>query len=570
MTDARRTWLSVAAISAVFSFIVVAVMLSYWSRPLGENPFDSPEWVSAKTELQNRPTDRSAHHRIRELDLQLRRGFFRRREQLRLGGTLLLIGLIVAVVAVKRANRRAIPEPDAPTTALPGEARDRRAAATRLALSITGLVLLGGAAYLWAAAPTRIPGPGAVETERPGATDRGPPTLEELAAQWPAFRGHDGSGVAAESDVPRRWDATTGENIAWMTKIPLPGTGSPVVWGDRVFLTGADARREEVYCIDAGSGAVLWKKGLVVIGSRMDPPEPMQDTGFAAPTAATDGRFVFVMFASGRVAAFDFEGRQVWLKSFGPLDNIYGHSSSVALFGDHVILQLDQGYADQPLARVLALDAKSGRTVWETRREVDSSWASPVVVTTPSGPQLLLSATPFAAAYDPATGKEIWRADVIYGEVAPSPIHLSGTAFFAQEDIGLVAIRTDGKGDVTKSHVAWTVPAGAPDVTSPVCDGERIYMVTTSGTLTCIRAESGDVIWTRELEAEYYSSPSLAGGLLYLTDMDGVTVTLEPGDEFREVGRNRLGERVDASPAFAAGRIYLRGKDHLFAIGGKR
>jgi outer membrane protein assembly factor BamB len=394
--------------------------------------------------------------------------------------------------------------------------------------------------------------------------------MEQLAAQWPAFRGYDGSGVSILTDVPRAWNAETGENIAWKTKIPLPGTNSPVVWGDRIFLTGADARREEVYCIDASTGAMVWKKGLVVIGPRTEPPEPMEDTGFAAPTAATDGRYVFVMFASGRVAAFDYEGRQVWLKSFGPFDNTYGHSSSLVLHGDRVILQLDHGYTDDPVARVVALDAKTGKTVWETPREVDSSWASPAVVVTPTGPQLLLSATPFAMAYDPATGKELWRADVIYGEVAPTPIHHAGLAFFAQEDIGMVAIRTDGEGDVTASGVAWTVPAGAPDVTSPVCDGERVYMVTTGGTLTCMRAETGEVLWTQELESEYYSSPSLAGGLIYLTDMDGVTVTIEPGDEFREVGRSPIGERVDASHAFAPGRIYLRGKDHLFAIGAKR
>jgi len=335
-------------------------------------------------------------------------------------------------------------------------------------------------------------------------------------------------------------------------------------------MTGANAGREEVYCIDARTGAMLWKKGLVVIGPRTEPPEPMEDTGFAAPTAATDGRYVFVLFASGRVAAFDFEGRQVWLKSFGPLDSTYGHSSSVALSGDRVFLQFDQGYADKPIARVLALDAATGKTVWETQRLVDSSWASPVVVETPSGPQLLLSATPFAAAYDPSTGKEIWRADVIYGEVAPSPIHHGGVAYFAQEDIGLVAIRTDWKGDVTKSHVIWTVSGGAPDVTSPLTDGERVYMVTTGGTLTCIRAETGKVIWEQELEAEFYSSPSLAGDLLYLTDMEGVTTTIETGDEFREVGRNPLGESVVASPAFGPGRIYLRGKDHVVAIGGER
>jgi outer membrane protein assembly factor BamB len=386
---------------------------------------------------------------------------------------------------------------------------------------------------------------------------------------WPSFRGHDGSGVAPFPDLPLSWDGTTGENVAWKTAIPLPGANSPVVWGGRIFLTGADARREEVYCLDAEGGAMLWRKALVVAGRRTEAPEPMEDTGYAAPTAATDGRRVYVMFASGRVAAFDFDGRQVWLRSFGPFENTYGHSSSLALWRDRVILQLDEGYADDPKARLLALDGATGKTVWETPRTVDSSWASPVVVHPPSGPQVLVSATPIAAAYDPEDGKEIWRADVIYGEVAPTPVFGGGLAFFAQEDIGLYAVRADGRGDVTETHVAWNLDYGAPDVTSPLTDGERVWMVTTGGVLTCLRAATGEVVYEEELPAEFYSSPSLVDDLLLLTDMNGVTHLISAGDGFRVTGTNPLGERVYASAAFGPGRIYLRGEEHLFAIGGR-
>jgi len=362
MIAPRRTWLQVASVAAVFSFIVLLVMLGYHGRQLGEDPLDSAEWRALTTELKDRPTDRTIADRIRKLDLSLRRAFFSRRERIRVGGSLLLVGLVVAIVAVKRANRRTLPEPDAPEAPPPVAERDRRTRATRHALAATGTAFICGAVYLWLAVPAEIPEPGGPETAYPGATDRAPPSFEEMAKEWPSFRGHDGSGVAPTSDIPRPWNGTTGENIAWKTPIPLPGANSPVVWGDRIFLTGADSRREEVYCIDAATGAMLWKKGLVVIGPRTDPPDPMEDTGYAAPTAATDGRYVFVHFASGRVAAFDYEGQQVWLRSFGPFENTYGHSSSVALFGDRVILQLDHGYADKPIARVVALDAATGKT----------------------------------------------------------------------------------------------------------------------------------------------------------------------------------------------------------------
>jgi outer membrane protein assembly factor BamB len=569
MSVPRSTFLSIAATALALSFIVLAVMLGLYATETGEDPLDTGQWRAQKTELAGRPTDQAATSRIRDLDLELRRAFFTRRERIRIGGTLLLVALVVALVAVKRANRRSLPEVDAPATPSPAAASDRRTAAGRWAVSVTGLIFLLGGAWLWLFVPTEIPGPGATpEGGVPGGAEDGPPGVEELARQWPSFRGYDGSGIAPFVDVPLTWDGEQGENIAWQTAIPLPGANSPVVWGDRVFLTGANEKREEVYCLDAKTGAMLWKKALVVVGRREDPPEPMEDTGYAAPTAVTDGRYVYALFASGRVAAFDYDGRQVWLKSFGPFENTYGHSSSLAIFKDRVLLQLDHGYADAPLARLLALDAATGKTVWETPRVVDSSWASPIVCYPEGGPQIVLSATPLAAAYDPTTGLEIWRAAVMYGEVAPTPIYRDGVVYVTQEDVGLFAIRADGRGDVTRTHVLWSTEDGAPDVTSPITDGERVYLLTTGGTLTSIRAATGETVYEEELEAEFYASPSLVGDLLLLTDMDGVTRMVKAGDVYEEVGRNPLGEGVYSSAAFGPGRIYFRGKDHLFAIGG--
>lgn len=568
MSAPRRTWLNVATAAAAFAFIVLVVMLALHADPRGENPFDSDAWLAAKAQVRATPGDPEATERLRTLDLALRRDFAERRERIRVGGTLLLIGLALALVAVKRANRRTLPEPDEPVAPVPEAERDRTAARATLAVSVTGLLVAAGAVYLLLSMPTVLAVP-AGEIQ-PTGTERAPPTAAERARHWHSFRGHDGSGISPPSDAPLTWDGVRGENIAWKTPIPLPGFNSPILWHNRVFLTGANAEREEVYCVDADTGAMLWKKALVVVGRRGEPADPLEDTGYAAPTAATDGRYVFVAFVSGRMAAFDMDGRQVWLRSFGPLENTYGHSSSLVLFENLVLVQLDQGLRDQPLARLLALDASTGKTVWETPRLVDSSWASPLLCYPPSGPQVVLSATPIAAAYDPANGTEIWRADILHGEVAPTPIYRDGIIYLQHEDVGLFAIRADGKGDVTKTHVSWNLPLGAPDVTSPVCDGERVYMLTSAGTLTCVRAASGDVLWEHELEADYYASPSLAGKILYVTDMAGVTTTIEIGDEYEALSTNLLGEGVFASMAFGHGRIYMRGKKHLFAIGGPK
>jgi outer membrane protein assembly factor BamB len=514
MTVPRDLWRTMAMTAGVFAFIVLAVMLAIFTRSVGENPFDSDEWRGLKTELAARPTDQSKAERVRALDLDLRRAYFLRRDRIRTGGTLLLVGLAVFLVAFKRAHRRTRPDPDEPTTARSEIARDRRAARGSRALAVTGSLLAAGAALLWITTPAGVALPSADAVSVPDVAEQGPPTIDELAAGWPSFRGHDGSGVAPPGDHPGAWDGAAGTGILWKTPIPLPGTNSPVVWGNRVFLTGADARREEVYALDAETGAMLWKKGLVAVGRRVETPEPMEDTGYAAPTAATDGRRVYVMFASGRVAAFDLEGRQIWLHSFGPFDNTYGHSSSLALFEDRVILQIDHGYADDPKARLIALNGATGETVWETPREVDTSWASPIVCHTPSGPQIVLSATPLITSHDPRTGEELWRAEGMYGEVGPSPICRDGVAYVMQEDVGMYAIGADGRGNVSETHVRWNVPGGASDVTSPVTDGERVWMLTSSGTLTCIRTGTGEVIYEHELEAEYYSSPSISGRTL--------------------------------------------------------
>lgn len=572
MTVPRTTWRGLAATACVFSFIVLAVMLGLYLRPTGADPLDTGEWQELKTELASQPADQAVADRLRKLDLDLRREYFGRREMIRLGGTLLLVGLIVALVAIKLANRRVKPVVDPLVTQLPTEVMDQKAARGRWAIVVTGLLLLGGTAYLSVAVPAEIttPAPGVTEAAGAGGeAAQGPPTIEVLAKQWASFRGFEAAGVAPDFEVPLSWDGTTGENIAWKTAIPLPGTNSPIVWNDRIFLTGANDKKEEVYCLDAKTGDLLWKKALVVAGRREEFGEPMEDTGFAAPTAATDGRHVFVMFASARVAAFDFEGRQVWLRSFGPLDSSYGHSSSLAVFEGLLLLQLDHGYTDDPKARLVALDIATGKTVWETPRVVDSSWASPAVVYTPSGPQVLLSAMPIAAAYDPRTGKELWTAEVIAGEVAPTPIHRDGVAYFTQQDVGTFAILVSGEGNVTESHVLWSHEDAAPDVTSPICDGERVYLLTTDGTLTCLGVEDGEQIWQESIEGNFYASPSLVGDVLLLTDMKGVTHQVAAGPEFKVLGENPLGEKVDSSMAFGPGRIYLRGKQHLFAIGGK-
>jgi outer membrane protein assembly factor BamB len=352
----------------------------------------------------------------------------------------------------------------------------------------------------------------------------------------------------------------------------LPGNSSPVVWGDRIFLTGADEQTREVFCFDARSGELLWRQAVPgTPESTATVPKVMEATGYAAPTPATDGRRVYAIFANGDLGAFDFEGRLRWSRSLGIPKNAYGHASSLAMFQDLLIVQFDQGIREEKRSRLLALRGATGETVWETVREVPNSWATPIVIQVDGQPQIITSADPWVLANSPADGSEIWRADCLRGDVGPSPVFAGGMVFTANEFPGLAAIRADGTGDVTETHVAWEADLGAPDTASPLATEKFVFLLASYGILTCYDArEGGDPLWEQEFDASFVSSPTLIGNLMFLFGEDGKVYIVEPtADECRVVAENDLGEECVTSPAVVDGRIFIRGKEHLIGIGQK-
>lgn len=405
-------------------------------------------------------------------------------------------------------------------------------------------------------------GPGVGETTWP----EGPAaTALPAGPDWPRFRGPTGSGLSGHEDVPTAWDGATGESILWRTPIPLPGNSSPVVWGDRIFCTGADPDAQAVYCLDADTGDVLWT-GDVPAGAPM--PEVNDMTGYAAPTPTADGQHVCALFANGMLVCFDHEGKQVWDEDLGVPDNPYGLASSPVIFEDVVIVQYDQGTEDDDQSLLFALDIGSGEERWRAPRGTAASWATPLVVGADKRQELITCAQPWVIAHDPATGRELWRAGCIGGDVAPSPILAGGLAFTVSDRSCLAAIRPGGTGDVTNRHVAWTAEDDLPDICSPVSDGELVFTLTTYGMLTCRQATDGEVVWQQELDATFQASPSIVNGKLYVTSSEeGETFVIAVGRTFEELGRAVLGEPVSASLAFGPGRIYMRGRRDLYCIG---
>ncbi len=572
-----RTCTRVAWIAGIFSLILGALLLFNTFR-LYRGPgngkvrlVESGELRPLKAALREDPKNEPLKAEIRKLDQQLRADYFRREQLASRGGWCLMGGAAVFILALQLARTLKRPPFPVPTIALRRADPVRQSAIAAQAVSGSALVLAGltlalvwGADRQWQLAPA-APG---VAVAAPTADPAWFPTAEEVAANWPYFRGPEGSGISKLADLPETFDGASGKNVRWKSPVALPGENSPVIWGDRVFVTGATAKLREVYCYDANTGALVWKEPVSTPQSeRAEPPEVMEDTGFAAPTAATDGRRVFAIFANGDLAGFSAAGKRLWARSLGTPENMYGHAASLLLWQNRVIVVYDQGMAEDEKSKVLAFDAGTGEPVWSTARPVNNSWVSPIVIDFKGKPQLITSADPFVIAYDPATGKELWRADCMKGDVAPSPVFANDLLYVACDQSCIAAIRPDGSGDVTKTHVAWQQEdAGLPDMSSLLCDGPRLYTLV-FGIFYAFDALTGEALWEKDLETQFQSSPCLYNGRIHLLTTKGELITGEATNEgFKETARSPLGEGAGTSPALAPGRIYLRGKKNLFCI----
>lgn len=384
---------------------------------------------------------------------------------------------------------------------------------------------------------------------------------------WPRFRGPDGGGVCLKCDVPLTFDVAKGENVAWKAEVPAEGFSSPIVWGGKVFLTGGDENQRLLMAFDAASGKALWK--TAVPAANDEKAEVPEQCGMAAATPATDGKRVYAIFASGDLAALDFDGKVLWSKRLAVPKNPYGHATSLLTFQDRVIVQFDQGEADDNLSKLYAFDGATGKVVWEQPRPTGASWATPISFETAGQTQVITLAVPWVMAYSASDGKELWRAEVLDGEVTPSPIFAAGTLFVPSPSVKLQTIRPDGHGDVTQTHLGWVAEDGIPDITSPVSNGELVFVCDSTGVATCYDAKTGKKQWQQDLEEPCNASPSIVDGHLYLIAKKGLVIVAEAGRQFKELARSSFGETVFASPAFAQNKMFVRGAKHLFCIGGK-
>ncbi len=437
--------------------------------------------------------------------------------------------------------------------------------------------------------------------------------LGGLSAQnWPSFRGPNASGVAGGADPPVSWDAASSMNVKWKTPIPGLGHSSPVIWGDRVFVTTAvssDPKSEfaprmemalepardvtphawRVYCLDKNTGRVLWERT-----AHTGVPKTRRHTSssHASATPATNGKIVVALFGSEGLYAYDFGGKLLWKQDLGVINPGYvydpdfewGAGSSPILHRDLVIVQCDR----QKDSFIAAHDLTSGRRVWLTPRDELSSWSTPTILVGGSRAELITNARS-ARGYDPATGEQLWKL-AGGGEYSVATPVVAGGLIFLNDGFGMnvanpfYAVRPGARGDISlgegmrsSRHVAWSMRRGGQwSMTTPIVHGDLLYTVSNNGFLACYQAASGERVYHQRIGGKpgtYTASPIAAGGKVYLTSEDGEIFVVKAGPHYELLATNAMGETCMATPAISEGMIFVRTQRHLYGIGepkGKR
>jgi len=397
------------------------------------------------------------------------------------------------------------------------------------------------------------------------------------AGDWPRFRGPNGTGVSADKDVPIQWTAT--EGVLWKTPIPGRGNSSPITWSDRVFIqsSAADGSKRWLLCLNAVTGEVLWKQSAAGQAAHTHPKNTL-----ASSTPATDGDRVYAVFWDGKdllLNAYDFKGAPVWSRNLGGFVSEHGAGISPIVYDGKVILADDQGdKTDKPPSRVLAFHAKDGTDAWKAeRKSFRASYSTPFILKSDKGEsELIVASTAGVTSYNPDDGAEIWNYVWSFPgqplRTVASPITAGGlviaNAGDGGGDLSLIALRPGGKGDVTKTHLAWEDQKSFSYVPTLLASGDYLYAVNDKGFASCHLAKTGAEVWTHRLNSEMSASPVLIDGKVYAAGEDGEVYVFEATPTaFKLLAKNSLGEGVMSTPAVAGNRLYIHGKDNLFCIG---
>jgi outer membrane protein assembly factor BamB len=608
-TDKIKLTQNIAVIAGIFSAVVaLLLLLNYWQISKTD-PIESKALEVLVQRLKEEPNNDGLKAEIRNYDLLARKAYFNSQWQIQTGALMLLFGAIVLAFAL-RIYYSAKAKIDAPDKVLENEIAGR-------ILAQKGIIIVGAVVFVFAFAASfatanyldkfdvqsglaenttqpadegiQIIEVGKVQTDTTQSaqiglssdtlnapttaadetvaanTETTQPqpiavnlTLDLIRKNHNSFRGPLGQGVVYHKNIPTKWDGAAGTNIVWKSPIPKHGYNSPVIWGDKIFVSGSDKQTREVYCYNRLDGKLLWT-GIAdnIQGSPAAPPKVTEDTGLSAPTMTTDGNLVFAIFGTGDVIAFDMNGKRIWAKNLGVPDNHYGHSSSLIVWDNKLIIQYDTNRG----GKLIALKTATGEEVWQTTRSSKISWASPVLAQVDGKYQVILTADPIVAGYDVQTGNELWQVKCMMGEVGPSVGYSDGIVVAANEYAKMVAI------DVKTKAILWEADEYLPEASSPLVHNGLVIIATSYGVMACYDLKSGEKYWEHDVGKTLYSSPAFADGKIFMMDNDGVMRIYEFGKEMKLISENKLGDKAGTVPAFADGKIYIRGDKNLYCIG---
>jgi outer membrane protein assembly factor BamB len=555
-----RIFNGISLVAGIFTVVIAITMILSLIQLKSINPLDSPVVTNVKEQFDRDTENKDLAEQVRAIDLMARKAYFSSRWQVETGSYLLLAGALVFVVLQRLVAGSEKPaksfRPDKPD--IDGErVKNRR----YLLISAGAVTLLAVISSFVLRSELPSPGSSSAKSDSDGNKEALAGLNMPDEVNYPFFRGEGSRGISAGEGFPTEWDGQEGKNIKWKIANPKPGQSSPVIWGDKLFITGAGEGEIAIYCIDKNTGELLWTgSGKDFPEASSEEPESDAEAGMAVPTPALNEDYVLAMFGNGNLVCYDHDGKFKWGKNLGVPQSSYGYSASLIVYEELLLVQYDS----QDKLSLSGFDLKSGEMKWETPRPGRPVNSSPVLTSFDGIPQLIVNGNPGVSAYDPVTGKELWTLPGVSGDVAASAAVNSSLVYVVADYFKLLALKPGKTGSA-----AWEDNSFTADVSSPVANDSFLFMTTGNGDAVCYNAQTGDTLWTTYFDNPFYSSPIICDNKVWMLDRSGIMYIADAEGKLNIISKSSVGEHTDASPAFSEGKIYIRGKQNLYCISTK-
>lgn len=555
-----KTLRSISRVAGIFTLIVSLLMIFSFFQLKNINPLDNPALVSVKEQFDKDPDNTNIAEQVRAMDLMARKAYFATRRGVETGSYLLLAGAIIFILC-----QRLIDSGEKKLPSIPGfrdETSSVNSGRRKYILIFASVITLVAVicSFILRKDMPDLRGNRITESSS-SLPDKFRRDFKPDKINYPAFRGPDSRGIAGGSGYPTAWDGESGINIKWKTSLSETGKSSPIVWGNKIFVTGTEGTECRVICFDKKDGKRLWTVSASGIeGEPSELPQMDPEAGLAVPTAATDGRSVCAIFANGNLICTDPDGNKKWAKNLGTPENVYGFSSSLLIFENILIVKFDANSKTS----LEGLDVEDGDLKWETIRQGRPTWSSPVIGFFDDIPQVIINGNPDVSSYDPFTGRELWAIECMSGDVAPSVAVNRSLAFAVTDFAKLVAIKPG-----QTPSIIWEDNSYTPDVSSPVATDDYLFISTGYGDVACYDAAGGDTLWTHIFMDQFYASPVIADGKVYFLDRSGTMHIVKADDKYDLIAEPVLGEPSDCTPSFSDKCIFIRTRTSLYCISAK-